>query len=125
MAQRIGATVIQHEDFHQMDDLEHVKNEDSRHLLQPRILLLAFPHHLVSQHDLSGASTRIGCPSREEDPGSFRTRGEFSDSSCALCCESDCGRNRRELSRNRTALTQDEELSGFLTGCCGDCDSGV
>ena len=53
VAQRIGATVIQHEDFHQGDDVEHVENWDSRHLFQPRILHLAFPHHLVSQHDLA------------------------------------------------------------------------
>ena len=54
MAQRIGATVVlQHEDFHQRDDLEHVENWNSRHLLQPRILHVAFPHHLVSQHDLA------------------------------------------------------------------------
>ena len=53
MAQRIGATVVQHEDFHQGDDLEHVENWDSRHLLQPRIIHFAFPHYLVSQHDLA------------------------------------------------------------------------
>ena len=47
VAQRIGATVIQQEDFHRRDDLEHVENWDSRHSLQPRILHLAFPHHLV------------------------------------------------------------------------------
>ena len=53
VAQRIGTTVIQHEDFHRRDDLEHVEHWDSRHLLQPRILHLAFPHHLVSQHDVA------------------------------------------------------------------------
>ena len=53
VAQRIGATVIQQEDFHGRVDLEHVENWDSRHSLQPRILDLSFPHHLVSQHDLA------------------------------------------------------------------------
>ena len=47
------ATVIQHEDFHQRDDLEHVEILDSRHLIQPRILHLAFQHHLVSQQNLA------------------------------------------------------------------------
>ena len=31
---------------------QDVENWDSHHSLQPRILHLAFPHHLVSQHDL-------------------------------------------------------------------------
>ena len=53
MGQRIGATVVRHEYFHQRDDLEHVGNWNSRHLLPPRILHLAFPNHLVSQHDLA------------------------------------------------------------------------
>ena len=55
VAQRIGATVSQQEDFlRKLDlDLEHVENRDSRHSLQPRILDLAFPHHLVSHHDLT------------------------------------------------------------------------
>ena len=53
MAQRIGATVIQQEDFHRRVDLEHVENSDSRHSLQPRILHLAFPHHLATYHDLA------------------------------------------------------------------------
>ena len=53
VAQRIGATVIQQEDFHRRVDLEHVENWDSRHSLQPRILHLASPHPLVSQHDLA------------------------------------------------------------------------
>ena len=53
VAERIGATVVQHEDFHQRDDPEHVENWDSCHLLQPRILHLAFPLQLVSQHDLA------------------------------------------------------------------------
>ena len=47
------ATVEQQEDFHRRVDLEHVENWDSRHSLQLRILHLAFPHHLVSQHDLA------------------------------------------------------------------------
>ena len=51
VAQRIGATVIQQEDYYRRDDLEHVENWG--HLLQPRILHLAIPHHLVSQHDLA------------------------------------------------------------------------
>ena len=50
---QIGATVIQQEDLHRRIDLEHVENWDSRHSLQPRILHLAFSHHLVSQHDLA------------------------------------------------------------------------
>ena len=49
----VAAAVIQQEDFHWRVDLEHVENWDPRHSLQPRILHLAFPHHLVSQHDLA------------------------------------------------------------------------
>ena len=45
--------LIQQEDSHRRVDLEHVEDWDSRHSLQPRILHLAFPHHLVSQHDLA------------------------------------------------------------------------
>ena len=47
--------LIQQEDFlRKVDlDLEHVGNRDSRHSLQPRILDLAFPHPLVSHHDLA------------------------------------------------------------------------
>ena len=101
MAERIGATVNQQEDFHRRFDLEHVENWDSRHSLQPRILQLAFPHHLVSQHDLA---RQLGLAVQLEK----KTLVHFA-------CEA----------RNRATLTRDEELSGFLTRCCGNCDSDV
>ena len=50
VVQRTGTIVVPHEHYHQKDDLEHVENWNSRHLFQ---LHLAFPHHLVSQHDLA------------------------------------------------------------------------
>ena len=72
-------------------------------------LHLAFPHHLVSQHDLAhqhGLAVHLEKKTLDlfaREVGSLIHR-VHSDVNLIV------GRNRPELSRNRTALTRDEEL---------------
>ena len=72
------------------------------------------------------ASILIDYPSREEDLDSMCIRDESADSSCVLWYESDRGGKRPELSRGRwfPALTRDTKLTGRLTGCEGNYESG-
>ena len=51
VAQRIGATVVQREDFHQRDDLEHVENWNSRHLLH-NLEFFTLHFHITWYHSM-------------------------------------------------------------------------
>ena len=101
---------IQQRDVHRNLDLEHVENWSCHHYLQIHVKGL-LPNHRISQHDQK-ERREFAVHHEKKILVHFCTLGESADSLGVLSRESDGGRNRPELSRDRTILTRGAELTG-------------